>query len=184
MAVAPNFSRTLEGAGMTLQFRITSQLLAQVKADLSRRHAYARERVGFIVASAAELAASGLGVLARSYLPVADEHYINQPKVGALMSGDALRDAMQFAYRAKCSIFHVHMHEHQGWPWFSRYDLSENSKFVPDFFNVSTIGPHGALVLSHNSAAGIVWTTKASNPASFDEIIEVGAPLRVHRRQR
>lgn len=181
--MAADFGGPFESIGVILQFKVAADLVAQIRKDLERPHEFAHERVGFITANAANLPHGGLLVLANGYFPVADDHYIDEPRVGALMGPDALRLAMQHAYHAKCSILHVHMHGHEGWPWFSRYDLSENAKFVPDFFNVSAAGPHGAIVLSIDSASGIVWRQKVLPPAVFDEVIEVGAPLRIHRRQ-
>ncbi len=65
-------------------------------------------------------------------------------------------------------MFHVHMHGHAGRPGFSRIDLREQSKFVPDFFKVRREMPHGAIVFSRDMAAGRVWL----NPASVSAISE------------
>ena len=49
------------------------------------------------------------------------------------------------------------VHEHRGRPGYSSIDLSEQVKFVPDFFKVRPEMPHGAVVLSLDRAIGRVW---------------------------
>jgi hypothetical protein len=168
---------------MSASFRISTGLLAEVRRDLERKHPFALERVGFI---SARPAASGsmLSIIACDYASVADEDYVNDPRVGASIGPSAMSKAMQIAYKGGVSMFHVHMHEHAGAPWFSGVDLREYPKFVPDFFNAQRALPHGALLLSHDTMAGLYWRTKDQGPLLLDEIIEVGAPLRIFRNER
>jgi hypothetical protein len=167
-----------------ISFRIRSDLVGRIRADLMRPHVFAHERVGFIHAVPASAGATGLAVSAQSYFAVRDEDYIDDPRVGALMGANALRAAMQRAYHSKSAVFHIHMHMHPSSPWFSGYDLVENHKFMPDFFHVSAQGPHGALVLSEDAIAGICWRSKSAKRQVIAEIVEVGAPLVVHRPNR
>ena len=166
---------------MICSFRMTAGFAEQVRRDLSRAHEHAHERVGFIAAKAA-VTASGLRMIAAEYHPVADEDYVCDASVGAMMSEDAVRKALQICWKSKCAMVHVHMHEHKGQPWFGRLDLEENGRFMPDFFNVQPGLPHAALVLSHDAAAGLVWPDRGLSPVQFDEVVEVGRPYRVSRR--
>lgn len=166
---------------MNCSFRMTTDFAEQVRRDLSRAHVHAHERVGFITGKAA-VNASGLTMIAAEYHPVADEDYVRDASVGAMMSEDAVRKALQICWKSKCAMVHVHMHEHKGLPWFGRLDLEENGRFMPDFFNVQPGLPHAALVLSHDAAAGLVWPDRGLSPVRFDEIVEVGRPYRVSRR--
>jgi hypothetical protein len=166
---------------MNHSLRASPFLWRAIHQDLSRPHPHAHERVGFAFANAAKLHGGGLGLYLSLYRTVPDESYIYDPHVGALIDGDALRDAMQFAYGCQLSVFHVHRHEHDGRPWFSDYDLRESRKFMPDFFHVARGGPHGALLLSHDSAAAIVWTAKGATPSVVDEIAVLNQSLKVAR---
>lgn len=137
-------------------FRMTGQFLKEMKRDLARQHRFAAERVGFISIRATG-ASNNLVLLAEDYHPVADNDYVDNPTVGAMMSQEAIRKALNIALLQSVGMFHVHMHEHTGRPKFSRIDLREQMKFVPDFFKVCRRLPHGAIVLSHDLVAGRVW---------------------------
>jgi hypothetical protein len=165
---------------MSIIFRARSDLLATVRHDLERRHTFAAERVGFLGCSAGRVAGGGLVILAASYDPVADEDYIDDRRVGAMMGTAAIRKALQRAYHGGAgdiSMFHVHMHEHEGIPGFSQVDLTESMKFVPDFFNVAPQILHGAIVLSRDRAAGLCWRAQRGEPTPIDRFASVGAPL-------
>lgn len=162
---------------MTHLLRASPLMWRTIHEDLSRPHPHAHERVGFAFANAAKMAGGSIGLYLSHYRPVSDGQYIFEPHVGALVNGDALREAMQFAYGKQLATFHVHRHEHSGGPWFSKYDLDESSKFVPDFFHVAPGGPHGALLLSHDSATAIVWTAKGAKPQLVREIVLFGPTL-------
>lgn len=166
---------------MRLEFRITSALIGRIRTDLRRQHRFAFERVGFISARPATTP-DGLTLLAIDYHPVADEDYVDDPSVGAMIGPAAMRKALQLAYKADVSMLHVHMHEHAGFPAFSRVDLREYPKFVPDFFNVRPGLPHGAILLSHDELTGLIWGRRGAQPQPLDEAIEVGTPLRIFRR--
>jgi hypothetical protein len=59
---------------MKIIFKITRDMLEQIKTDLARPHPFAFERVGFIYVRRGTLAEGQL-LLAASYHPVRDEHY-------------------------------------------------------------------------------------------------------------
>jgi hypothetical protein len=162
---------------MRIRFKITTGLLASIRADLGRPHAFAYERVGFISAAVA-WSAWGVLVLAQEHHPVADEDYLPDPSVGAMMGPEAIRKAMELAFMKKVSIFHVHSHGGLGIPGFSGVDLRETAKFVPDFLKVAPEMIHGSVVLSDDAAAGQFWVSGNSEPEDVNEFVEVGAPMR------
>jgi diadenosine tetraphosphate (Ap4A) HIT family hydrolase len=152
--------------------------MAGVRRDLVRHHPYAHERIGFITTRAA-LGKDHLVLLAEGYYPVADDEYVRDPMVGARIGQEALRKALNLALLNPVGVFHVHMHllpERR--LWFSQIDLSEQRNFVPDFFKVGASMPHGALVLSPRSEAGLVWTTP-SEVRPIAEFNTVGAQMKV-----
>lgn len=158
---------------MKTTFRITDQLMDQIHLDLSRRHRFAHERVGFICCQIGEMD-NELIVLAQRYEPVADEDYLESDRVGAMMGPSAIRKALQAAYQRGYAMFHVHRHEHLGAPDFSRVDLTESAKFVPDFWKVAPRRPHGAIVLSRDAAEGLIWHASGRAPAPVENIYSIG----------
>lgn len=165
---------------MTILFRARKTLLDDVRPDLERRHPFAGERVGFFTCHPARLENGGLLIVVADYEPVADNDYVNDRSAAAVMGPRAIRKAMQRALNGgtgDASLFHVHMHNHRGVPGFSGVDLRENSKFVPDFFNVAPSVPHGAIVLSRNKAAGLCWTANGQGPRPVTRFEIVGAPF-------
>ena len=162
-------------------FKMRRNLLLEINADLSRPHAHAAERVGFLACRLAELPKEGVAVLAQTYLPIADEHYERSFVVGALMNADAIRTALEYSHYRRTAMFHVHRHDHRGSPRFSAIDLSEASRFVPDFWKVQPELIHGALVLSFDAAHGQWWDPRTRQARSFDEYITVGLPMKLQR---
>jgi hypothetical protein len=163
-------------------FKITFELMGLIRADLRRRHPFAHERVGFIGAGLAG-AGGHILILAQSYRPVADVDYLPDPSVGAMMGPEALRKALQWAMGEGVALLHVHSHGGRGLPGFSRVDIRENAKFVPDFFKVAPQCLHGAVVLSNTAAAGQIWLGKNDAPIAIDCFAEVGAPIRKWSRR-
>src|ERR1700675_4538998 len=98
-ASCSDFGRTLKGASMRILFKITGHLLREVKAQLARPHAFTSERVGFLLCRVGLLDDGGLIVLSHSVHDVADEDYIDDPTVGAMMGPAAIRKALQTAYQ-------------------------------------------------------------------------------------
>lgn len=142
-----------------------------------RLHAFAEERVGFITVRAAQ-GAEGLVLIAENYYPVADEDYLNDPTVGAMMGQEALRKALELALLKGVGVFHVHMHGLTPRLWFSAIDLREQLKYVPDFFTVCPQMPHGAIVLNAKTAAGRVWLAP-NNVVNIDAFDEAGPRMRL-----
>jgi hypothetical protein len=169
--------QSFEGCGVKVRFKITAALLETIRADLRRPHPFAYERVGFISAKLARSAEAVL-VLAQTYRPVADEDYLPDVSVGAMMGPEAIRKAMEWALVESVGIFHVHTHGGGGMPGFSDVDMRESAKFVPDFLKAAPQNIHGAIVLSDNAAAGRVWFARDRRPQRVAGFVEVGTPLR------
>lgn len=169
---------------MTVLFRTTADFMVRVRSDLLRRHPFAHERVGFITVRAAQ-GRERLVLLANEYYPVADEDYLRDPSVGAMIGQEALRKALEIALLNPVGVFHVHMHDlpSRRRLWFSPVDLREQAKFVPDFFKVRRDMPHGAVVLSPHSAAGRAWIAP-SEVVNIAEFNETGERLRIKRSSK
>lgn len=161
---------------MKTHLKMTSALIGAIRADLERPHPFAHERVGFILAGLAKVGAD-LAILAHTYQPIADEDYLDDPTVGAMMGPAAIRKALQQALQTRSAALHVHMHDHRGQPGFSAVDLRENAKFVPNFFNVGPQRAHGAIVLSRDGVAGQIWTDRLGDAVAIDRFTAVGPKL-------
>lgn len=157
---------------MNIHLRLLRPLLQQIREDLSRHHPFAAERVGFLTCGVATLADPGLLLLGEAWHPVADEDYVNDDNVGACIGGGAFRKIFQIAHREPVAILHVHRHDHRGRPGFSYTDERSMREFVPGFFNACRSRPHGAVVLSQNSAVGAIWI-EANGPRHSLGTVEV-----------
>ena len=166
---------------MRVAFKIARTLLRKTFDDLRRPHPFAAERVGFFSCRVGALRPSGWVVLAHDFHPVADDDYLRDLTVGAMMGPAAIRKAMQIVLSHEVCMFHVHIHEHRGQPWFSKTDLREDAKFVPDFWHVRPHLVHGAIVLSSDSAAGLCWHPQFSKPFRFSDFSVVGTPMSIAR---
>lgn len=165
-------------------FKITRRLLEDVRTRLSQSHGVAYERVGFLSCGVAFSANDTLVILARKYHPVSDDCYHANPTVGACINRKAISMAMQIALSESCSMFHVHLHSHKGATDFSDVDVESNRKLIPDFFNVASNMPHGAIVFSHDKGKGMVWLAKDGEPVLIDEYVVVGSPMSIWSAKR
>lgn len=172
-----HFGKSPGGIPMSAHFKIRAALLAHIRLDLSRPHSFAHERVGWISAAVSKIGDGSLMLLAHSYYPVEDDDYLDDPSVGAMMGSAAISAALQRSYQGRTAALHVHMHGHPGPPDFSGVDKRENAKFVPDFFNVAAHVPHGALVLSLDSAVGELWLARDQGPTRIGRFSAIGAPM-------
>jgi hypothetical protein len=161
---------------MKIHIKITNELLASVRTDLRRPHTFAHERVGFLKAGAS-MAGETLLLFAIAYQAVADEDYERDPRVGAKIGGNAMRKGLQFAYKSRSTLIHVHTHGGRGRPEFSGVDLKSGAEFVPGFFHAIPRMPHGMLVLSNDSATAKIWLDEADHGAYASGFTAIGAPL-------
>ena len=162
---------------MTTILKIVDTLLEEIQSDLSRRHAFAAERVGFLTCGIAHAPEDTLVLLGSRWHPVADEDYADEPGAGATIGPAAFRKILQYAYNAPVSVFHVHRHDHRGRPTFSPTDTSSALEYVPGFFNVRRSRPHGAIVLSLNHAFGHIWLPAQLAPQRINRFQVVGPRL-------
>lgn len=162
---------------MKAHIKIAGALLSVIRADLHRAHPFAFERVGFLTTGARWTGDGDLVLLCRDYQPVADEDYERSSSVGARIGSNAMRKALQAAYQHRSAILHIHTHGGRGRPEFSSVDLSSARDFVPSFFNALPQMPHGIVVLSNDSARGLLWTGPKDRPHYVDGFQQVGAPL-------
>lgn len=168
---------------MRARLRIPCAMLEIMRVDLHRPHRFAYERAGFLTAGAATAGQDGLLLIARDYRPVDDADYVPDPSVGVKIGPEAMRKAAQFAYQARSTLLHVHSHGGQGRPDFSGVDLRSGGEFVPGFFHSVPRMPHGMLVLSDNSATGLLWLGTEDRGAYIVEFVGIGAPLRKFGRR-
>ena len=161
---------------MRIVLKITRNLLRSIRLDLIRPHPFAYERVGFISANFSS-ASANLWILAREYRPVADADYLNDRSVGAMMGPEAIRKALQWARSDSVGLFHVHTHGGTSLPGFSGIDLREQTKYVPNFFQLAPQCAHGALVLSDKFAYGRIWLDGDKPPEIITDFIELGVPI-------
>ena len=162
---------------MIATLRTRTEQLRDMRKDLARPHPHAWERVGFI-AAAATTVNRGILLLGRGYMPVADDDYIVDSGVGAAIGSDAFRKALQWAYRDKSTLLHVHAHHGSGRPAFSGVDLSSGSVFAPSFFTTVPRMPHGMIVLSDDSAYGLLWLAEDSAPIHIKDFGQIGSHYR------
>lgn len=163
---------------MKARIKIPTTMLATIRRDLARPHSFAHERVGFLTAGAALFDGNGLLLLARDYQPVDEEDYVRDPSVGVKIGADAMRKALQAAYRPAAALLHIHTHGGLGRPHFSGVDRRSAAEFIPSFFNPVPRMPHGIVVLSDNGANGLVWVDPRQSPVTITDIISVGGPYR------
>jgi hypothetical protein len=176
---APDPASPASPVASRIIFRATQQFMDSVRHDLERRHAFAFERVGFITTRAVQ-GTEGLVILADGYHPVADDDYVPDSSVGAMLGSEALRKALELALLQGAGVFHVHMHGAAPRLWFSGIDLREQVRFIPDFFTVCPQMPHGAIVLDAKRAAGRVWLAP-DRIVIIDEFGTVGGRLVIER---
>jgi len=169
---------------MNVHFRLTRQLYEQVRADLLRPHRFAAERIGFLFARLGNIKSGTPLVLFTGYSPLADDRYINDPYSGARIDSQAIRSAMQQVLNRKEGVFHVHMHEWAGKPYFSPMDRTELPRLIPSFQAVGPPFAHGLLLLSNDDITGEVWLPGDTQPAEAERISIVGHPLEIFERQR
>lgn len=172
-----------EGLEMKTTLKIPKALLDEIHLDLTRPHEFAHERVGFVTCSLSKTIEGQL-FLASSYLTVDDDDYEDVPHVGAMMGSAAIRKAMEYAYNNPVSMLHVHRHDHRGRPKFSKVDISEGTRFIPNFWNVRADVPHGMLVLSKNAATAAVWDPSTKVPQYVQEVCFIGRQLMTFRSQQ
>lgn len=161
---------------MSWVLRMTASLVDDIRADLTRPHPFAFERIGYVLCRIGNQGSAQPILLPFEHLRVDDGHYIPDHAVGARISGAAIRSVMERVLNHRVAALHVHMHDHEGVPRYSGVDLAEYPKHVQAMRNVGSDLPHGALLLSRDSAAALVWIPSDSRPAPGGRIVMLGRP--------
>jgi hypothetical protein len=159
--------------------RLRRDLFDHMHEDLARPHRFAFERVGFLFGKMA-VAGDLTILLPYDFSPVADEHYIKDHHVGALIGRDAMFDAHQRARASGLCCLHVHSHGGSGRTWFSAVDLATLNDIGPSLQRMAKHAAHGGLVLTDATAEALLWL-----PAETDSVRAgvsiVGFPTTFHR---
>jgi hypothetical protein len=134
-----------------IRFRIPEEIHSKMLEDLRRPHHFAFERVGFLFVKTVKLSSNINIVLAVDYLPVNDEDYIDDKRVGAKINSNAIRTAMQGTLDRDCGCFHVHLHDHFGKPFPSFTDSKSLPGVVKSLNNIAPEHINGFLILSRDA---------------------------------
>ena len=172
---------------MKAHIKMTGELHNAILQDLTRRHPFAAERVGFVFGRLGSLADGGRLVLLTRYHSIPDDQYVEDKTVGARIGSDALTWAMQAVYRGRPTqegIFHIHLHGHRGETGMSATDRREIPTLIPGFQSVGRDAGHGIIILSLDHGSGWVWMRGSTQPAPAECISVIGAPIRVFERRR
>jgi len=161
---------------MKSTLRISASMMKIIKTDLARKHAFAAERVGFLFAGASDLGTEQPLLLARDYVPVKDEHYIRDFRVGAQIDANAIRSVRERILARQESAFHVHAHLGRGMPGLSRTDIAQLPPVVQSFATTGPALPHGLVLLSEDSVTSFVWMP-GQTAAIIGGVVVVGMPL-------
>ena len=157
--------------------RIPRSLYLEMQADLTRPHPFADERVGFLSVTTSTSEGTVL-ILGVEYHVIPDDHYVDDPTVGARIGTPAIRSAIQQVASSKRGIFHVHMHSHHaGVPRFSGTDRTEQPQLVRAFQRIAPAVPHGMLVLSQDQANAWIWLPETVEPITAERLTIVGVPM-------
>lgn len=167
---------------MNVIVKIPGTLYGEILDDLRRQHPFAAERVGFATARLGTLRDGGRLVLLTRYQSIPDEHYINDPTVGARIGSEAITNAMQQAYfgrQAREGLFHVHLHGHHGKTGMSFTDKTEIPPMIEGFQSVGRQAPHGIIILSLDHGSVWVWLPGNGKAVESASVAVIGAPVRV-----
>lgn len=137
-----------------LTAEISNSLYFEVRKDLARPHAFALERVGFLLCEYSEKAET---LTTRFYSPIKDSDYLEDEFVGACINSNPIRTAIQLSLKHSLGIFHVHTHEHSGNPYFSGIDLKSLAEFMPALKALNIGAPHGGFLFSEDRFLAKAW---------------------------
>lgn len=160
-----------------IHVKLSRNVYENMRADLSRPHPFAYERVGFLFARGDNCLGS-ITLLVTDYASLPDSYYIKDLSVGARINSTAIRTTMERSYNTKESILHVHLHHNTGTPKYSYTDIKGYGEILPSFHNVPGVDIHGAIIFSRDAANGLVWKSKTDAPSQIEKITVVGYPLR------
>jgi hypothetical protein len=170
---------------MKIDAKLSGSLHHLIIKDLTRPHAFAEERVGFVFGRMGSLADEGKVILLSRYHSIPDDQYVNDPSVGARIDRKAITWAMQAVYFARQThegIFHVHLHDLPGETTMSAVDSLEIPRLLPGFQAAGRDAAHGIVVFSRNHGSAWVWLPGHREPIVADSLSVIGAPIGVFKR--
>jgi hypothetical protein len=162
---------------MKVEIRIPGALYQEAVEDLRRPHPHAYERVGFFSSAVKLLNPQHCLVLLRHYHSVPDEHYLEDPTIGALIGVEAITEAMQRTLNEVSGQFHVHIHEHYGEPGPSLDDIKGLPPVVRSLASTSPQQASGYLIFSNDLAWSEVIVPGQTEPHLATKISVVGFPM-------
>ncbi len=160
-----------------INIRIPKEIHLKMLEDLKREHDFAHERVGFLFTTTKQISEKEVIVLAKEYISVDDEDYIEDYSVGAKINSTAIRKAMQRVLENSEGCFHVHLHNHSGKPYPSHTDNKGIPPVISSFSNVSNRSAHGFLILSRDTFYASVKYNSETNLITPELISVVGYPF-------
>ena len=163
------------------QVRIYRSLYQEMLLDLQRPRVFGGERVGFAFGRMGAVSSKLFLVLLYDYTAIGDQHYMDDPKVGARIDGAAIHDVMERALQRHEGVFHVHLHAHVGRPSLGTVDRRELPRLFPSFSAVEARQRHGLLLLSLDSLVAYIWEPSVRRAVMADRITVVGSPLKFIR---
>jgi hypothetical protein len=166
---------------MMIKIKLTGALHTEMLQDLTRRHPFAAERVGFVTGRIGTLAAGRL-ILLTKYHVIPDDQYLKDRKVGARIGSEAITWAMRAAYHGRGAhegVFHIHLHGHNGQTGMSGTDSREIPAMISGFRSVGRDAAHGIIILSLNHGAAWVWLPGDEEPVQAASMAVIGSPIGV-----
>jgi hypothetical protein len=161
----------------SLLFRIPKRIHEQMLEDLKRPHEFAAERVGFLFTISKQINENTTLIIAQEYKMVADNNYIDDPRVGAKIGSRAIRGSMQEIFNRKGGCFHVHLHDHRGIPSPSFTDSESLPGIADSFANIGAQQANGFIILSEDSIYASVKLQKKKHLVKPTLISVVGDPM-------
>ena len=172
---------------MKISVKLTGALYTEILNDLSQKHPFAAERVGFVAGRIGAATDGGRLVFLTCYYPIADAEYLDDRLIGARIGSEAITKAMQTVYHGRANsegVFHIHLHGHRGETSMSHVDSHEIPPLIPGFQSVGSDAPHGIIILSLDHGSAWVWLPGNDEPIQAASLSIIGAPIRVFRHTR
>lgn len=132
-----------------------SRALAQARADLAQPPLSGLERLGLCIARYAS-SYNATTIAITEYLAFPAEAYVDRHDAPVSFDTRWLMNQSAVAARRNAGVFLIHLHEHNGKPWFSPVDMRTNRDVIRPMALVDQTLPTGAIVLSFDNVAGLL----------------------------
>ena len=107
-----------------------------------------------------------------------DDQYVDDPRVGARISEQAIDDAYARASADDVGVFHIHAHWGKGLPRLSSTDEDELPHLVRPMTAIGKDQAHGIFLLSDDACKAWVWRSGERDPVVAELITVVGRTVR------